>query len=51
MEKIIFTPPYPILFGRINIAMPKPKKNKNLKEINALFYEGLGLEELRNNKS
>ncbi|KAK8838051.1 hypothetical protein M9Y10_036001 [Tritrichomonas musculus] len=51
MEKIIFTPPYPILFGRINIAMPKPKKNKNLKEINALFYEGLGLDELRNNKS
>ena len=26
MNDIIYTPPYPILFGRINISKKKPKK-------------------------
>ncbi|KAK8836320.1 hypothetical protein M9Y10_039655 [Tritrichomonas musculus] len=49
MNEIIYTPPYHILFGRISITKPKQKKerNPNKKEINELFYEGFGLDELK----
>ena len=44
MNSMIYTPPYHILFGRINIENPKPKKknliNPNAKEINQSFYDG-----------
>ena len=47
MEKILFTPPYPILFGRISIKKPKQKRIVSyypfIKDINELFYEGLGI--------
>lgn len=39
MNKIIYTEPYPILFGRISIELPK--KAGKTKDINELFYEGL----------
>ena len=42
MLEIIHTPPYQILFGRINIEKPKEITNPNIKYINALFYEGFG---------
>lgn len=53
MNDIIYTPPYPILFGRINISKYKPKKVQkyNQKEINELFYEGLGFDEFKYVKS
>ena len=42
MKKIIYTPPYPILFGRINIDKMKQdvKTNFKRKDINKVFYEG-----------
>ena len=43
VEAILYTPPYSILFGRINWKKPiqKSKENQNfLKGINELFYEG-----------
>ena len=44
MNDIIYTPPYPILFGRINISKKNDKEEiyPYMKEINELFYEGLG---------
>lgn len=42
MKEIIYTPPYSILFGRINIANLKKKQGKS---INKTFYDGLGLDE------
>ncbi|KAK8895337.1 hypothetical protein M9Y10_023797 [Tritrichomonas musculus] len=49
MNDIIYTPPYPILFGRINISKLKPKEIKYpfQKEINELFYEGFELDEFK----
>ena len=49
---IIYTPAFPILFGRISISKFKQKEevNPNMKEINELFYEGLGLEEFKYEK-
>ncbi|KAK8870191.1 hypothetical protein M9Y10_008068 [Tritrichomonas musculus] len=47
MNDIIYTPPYPILFGRI--TLPKKKKyvekilNPNIPNIGKLFYEGFGI--------
>lgn len=47
IEKILYTPPYSFLFGRIDIRKPKPKVMEilypNAKEINEIFYEGFGL--------
>lgn len=42
MKKILFSPPYLILFGRINIERKKPKTsiNQSPNEINQIFYEG-----------
>ncbi|KAK8839463.1 hypothetical protein M9Y10_031818 [Tritrichomonas musculus] len=53
MNDIIYTPPYPILFGRINISKKNDKEEiyPYKKEINELFYEGLGLEEFKYNRS
>lgn len=47
MNIIIYTPPYQILFGRIVIGKPNQKQKlyPNIKNINELFYEGLGLPE------
>lgn len=39
MNKILYTPPYSILFGRISLEKQKPKKM----EINNDFYEGFGI--------
>ncbi|KAK8838320.1 hypothetical protein M9Y10_035743 [Tritrichomonas musculus] len=41
METITYTPPYPILFGRLNLTKSKPKDNTNyrMEDINELFYE------------
>lgn len=52
MKDIVYTPPYPILFGRISLTELKPKEkiNRNQKEINELFYEGLDLEEFKYDK-
>lgn len=45
LEEIIYSPPYSILFGRININKPKSNDNKKEKgvENNELFYEGFEL--------
>ena len=53
MYDIIYTPPYPILFGRISISKRNQKVEQSpyKKEINELFYEGLGLEEFKYNRS
>ena len=53
MSKILFSPPYPILFGRIIISKRNQKVEQSpyKKEINELFYEGLGLEEFKYNRS
>ena len=42
IEKILYSAPYSILFGRIDIVEPNPTKNikSNLKDINQYFYEG-----------
>lgn len=48
MDKILDTPPYVILFGRIDISKPKVNHKKNyndsLREINDLFYEGFAMD-------
>ncbi|KAK8886756.1 hypothetical protein M9Y10_042225 [Tritrichomonas musculus] len=44
MEEIIFSHPYPILFGRIFVRKPK----SYMKEINDLFYAGFELYEKKN---
>lgn len=38
MSKVLFTPPYQILFGRIKIT----EKKYILRDINHSFYEGIG---------
>ena len=43
MKDIIYTPPYSILFGRINIEKPKECLNQNLHNINEFFYAGFTL--------
>lgn len=44
MEKILYSPPYCILFGRISIEHFKIKKQINtLKDVNNQFYEGLNI--------
>lgn len=40
INKVLYKPPYDILFGRISIAIPKDPSN--LKEIDKAFYEGFG---------
>lgn len=45
MQTIIYTPPYSILFGRMNIEKSKSKFMSTLKDINELFYEGLAIDE------
>ena len=45
MEKIVYTPPYLILFGRINIEKPK---QKTLEGVSNLFYEGFRIDEANN---
>ena len=42
MNKILFTPPYPILFGRIYIEHTKTQQdeNNNGESIDESFYEG-----------
>ena len=48
METILYTPPYPILFGRINTVKPiyinpnLPVFHPYMKDINEIFYEGFG---------
>lgn len=46
MKDILYTPPYSILFGRINIEKPKVEevKYKFMKDINEIFYEGFGID-------
>ena len=45
MNKILFTPPYKILFGRINIYAANQNQNINcIHNINEQFYEGFGLD-------
>ena len=51
MNEILYTPPYPILFGRISITKPKiivakkeeDKEEDHREEINDEFYEGFGI--------
>ena len=42
MKEIIYSPPYAILFGRINIEKERPKEKEYpyRKDINHIFYEG-----------
>ena len=48
MNKILYTPPHGILFGRIDIEKPKQHKiNKVAVNINEIFYEGLDLPEFQ----
>lgn len=48
MDKILDTPPYAILFGRIDISKPRVNHKKNyndsLREINDLFHEGFAMD-------
>lgn len=50
MNSILYTPPYNILFGRINIEKTKPvdEIDTNLENINDLFYEGFDIHEIKN---
>lgn len=50
MNSILYTPPYNILFGRINIEKTKPvdEIDTNLENINDLFYEGFNIHEIKN---
>lgn len=50
MISILYTPPYNILFGRINIVKTKhvDEIDPNLKNINDLFYEGFDIHEIKN---
>lgn len=45
MDEIIFTPPYPILFGRMFIEKQCSKKNLFAKDIDKSFYEGIEIDE------
>lgn len=45
MEKILFTPPYNILFGRINIAKLSENDKTLAKDIDSYFYEGFGIDQ------
>lgn len=51
MKKILYTPPYDILFGRLFIEKQnyeiKETSNRFIKDINDEFYEGLGLNEFK----
>lgn len=42
MEKVLFSPPYKILFGRIPIKSRNKKECKSY--INSYFYDGFGLQ-------
>ena len=44
MNKILFTPPYPILFGHISIVRPKEKVESKQSPIDESFYDGFGIE-------
>ena len=44
MNQILYTPPYPILFGRISIAKPKEKFKSKQIAIDQSFYDGFGIE-------
>ena len=44
MKQILYTPPYPILFGRISIAKPKKKVESKQVPIDESFYDGFGNE-------
>lgn len=46
IQDMIYTPPYSILFGRINIkkSMKKEKNKTTLKDCNKLFYQGFELD-------
>ena len=44
MQRILYTPPYPILFGRISIARPKEKVESKQEPIDESFYEGFGFD-------
>ncbi|KAK8849255.1 hypothetical protein M9Y10_018622 [Tritrichomonas musculus] len=49
METILYMPPYSILFGRIDLNIPKTKPKppvfyRQMKSINKLFYEGFGID-------
>lgn len=43
MENVLYTPPYCILFGRINIEKIKGNENQ-IREINDQFYKGFDIE-------
>ena len=45
MHSILYAPPYLILFGRIKLKKNEPNElvNRKAKNINELFYEGLGI--------
>ena len=46
MRKIIYTPPYNILFGRLKVVKPESndRSNSKAKNINKEFYEGFGFD-------
>ena len=46
MNKILYTPPYSILFGRIFISIPKKEEEEfpYRKNVSNLFYEGFGIQ-------
>ena len=44
MKKILYTPPYPILFGKISIENRKETIKSFIENINSTFYDGFGLE-------
>lgn len=44
MSSILYTYPYPILFGRIYIKKKKKTSEKLMNNINESFYEGFGLD-------
>ena len=44
MNKILYTPPYPILFGHISISKPKEKVELKQRAIDESFYDGFGIE-------
>ena len=49
MHSSLYTRPYNILFGRINIEKPKPKQeiHHKLNDINELFYRGFDIDEFK----
>ena len=44
MTNILYTPPYPILFGRISIVKPKEETKSTQIAIDQSFYDGFGFE-------